>query len=200
MSSGRVSRGALGALVRGPRLFLRHPRPGDAVEFLALRRQSRELHLPWEPLPEDGSDPISPLAFQRFLDGADSPHTQKHLMCRNHDDAIVGYVGLNQIFLGPFCSCYMGYWIGAPYARQGYATEGVRLALERAFTRLGLHRVEANIIPTNAPSLGVARKCGFRKEGYSPRYLRIAGQWQDHERWAMTVEDWQALAGPHPGT
>jgi ribosomal-protein-alanine N-acetyltransferase len=69
----------------------------------------------------------------------------------------------------------------------------VRLVLERAFTQLGLHRVEANIIPSNTASLGVARNCGFRKEGYSPRYLRIAGTWQDHERWAMTIEDWHGL-------
>ena len=88
----------------GPRLLLRHPRPDDAGEFLALRDRSRELHTPWEPLPDKGIDPASPAAFARFLDNADSPHTQKHLMCRIDDGAIVGYVGLGQIFMGPFCS------------------------------------------------------------------------------------------------
>lgn len=179
-------------LARGPRVFLRHPCDDDRDEFLAVRRASRALHEPWEPIPPDGSDPVSDEAFARFLFVANTARVQKYLMCRTADGVIVGYVGLGQISFGPFCSCYMGYWVGEPHTRQGHATEGVALCLERAFTELGLHRVEANIIPGNTPSLAVARKCGFRKEGYSPRYLQIAGRWQDHERWALTVEDWQA--------
>lgn len=187
-------------LARGKRVFLRHPGGDDRAEFLALRRASRALHEPWEPIPPDGSDPISDAAFERFSLVANTAAVQKHLICRNGDGVIVGYVGLSQIYFGPFCSCCMGYWIGEPHTGQGYATEGISLCLERAFTDLGLHRVEANIIPGNAPSLAVARKCGFRKEGYSPRYLQIAGRWQDHERWALTIEDWQsARASPARG-
>jgi hypothetical protein len=39
------------------------------------------------------------------------------------------------------------------------------------------------------------KRAGFRKEGYSPRYLKISGRWQDHERWAILAEDWQARPG-----
>jgi ribosomal-protein-alanine N-acetyltransferase len=177
-------------LIENDTAFLRHPCPTDRHELLALREVSRELHLPWEPLPADGSDPVSPEAFARFLEGADSDDTQRHLICRRMDGAIVGYVGLSQIFLGPFCSAYLGYWVGKPFLRRGYATAGIRLCLARAFTRLGLHRVEANIIPGNTASIATARRCGFLREGYSPRYLKIAGRWQDHERWAITLEDW----------
>lgn len=184
-------------LVSGERVFLRHPTGADRDEFLAVRRVSRALHAPWEPLPqgEPPEDPASDRsfdrAFDRFLSSADTPATQRHLVIRTSDRAIVGYFGLSQIALGAFCSCYMGYWTGAPFVRMGYATEGMALTLERAFTQLGLHRVEANIIPDNLPSLAVARRCGLRKEGYSPRYLKIAGEWRDHERWAITLEDWQ---------
>ena len=64
--------------------------------------------------------------------------------------------------------------------------------MRHAFRRLKLHRLEANIQPTNAPSIGLARACGFAREGYSPRYLKIGGRWRDHERWAILAD------GPHP--
>ena len=184
------------ALVTGPRLFLRHPVSDDADEFVTLRETSHDFHLAWEPIPEDGSDPIGRASFERLLAAFDTPESQKHLMCRITDGAIVGYVGLSQIFMGPFCSAYMGFWVGVQHARRGYATEGISLCLERAFTRLGLHRVEANVIPTNTASLATVHKCGFRKEGYSPRYLKVANHWQDHERWAIRIEEWEELRSP----
>lgn len=190
-----------GFLIRGERVFLRHPVPADQDEFVQLRRESRALHAPWEPLPS-GDPPVPPdseRAFQQFLASADTGPAQRHLLCRSKDRAIVGYFGLTQIALGAFCSCYMGYWTGAPFVRMGYATEGMQLTLERAFTQLGLHRVEANIIPDNQPSLALARRCGLRREGYSPRYLQIAGEWRDHERWAITFEDWRDRTGATEG-
>ncbi len=180
-------------LVRGARVFLRHPTLADEAEYYELRRVSADLHRPWEPAPLSGIDPFGHDEFVQFVDRANSDRYQKHLACRVEDGRICGYVGLNEIVSGHFQSAYSGYWIGAPYARRGYASEALWLCLERAFMTLNLHRVEANIIPTNVPSLAVARRCGLRKEGCSPRYLKIAGAWQDHERWAITKEDWEAL-------
>ena len=99
---------------------------------------------------------------------------------------------------GPFCNAIMGYWVGEKFAKAGYTSEGVRLVLGRAFGELVLHRVEANVVPTNAASIALAKGVGFREEGYSPRYLEIAGAWQDHVRFAMTVEDWRELGGDQP--
>ncbi len=70
--------------------------------------------------------------------------------------------------------------------------EGLELVLGRAFTELGLHRLEANIQPGNHASIALVERCGFVREGFSERYLKVGGRWRDHERWAIRVEQWRA--------
>lgn len=184
-----------GALARGARVTLRYPRFEDQGEYVELVRVSRELHRPWEPRrPEGAPLAASQETFMAWLAGADDPRTERMLLCKRADGAIVGRFHLNEIVRGAFRSAYMSYWVGAPFAGQGLMREGMELVLEHAFNAVGLHRVEANIQPTNAPSIALAKGAGFRLEGYSERYLKIAGEWADHERWAMTVEDWRERA------
>jgi ribosomal-protein-alanine N-acetyltransferase len=102
----------------------------------------------------------------------------------------MGVCSLSQIFLGNLKSAYLGYWIGAKFARQGYMTEAIDLMLSHAFETLRLHRIEANIQPENASSIAVVSRLGFRLEGFSPRYLKVAGRWKDHERWAICCDEW----------
>jgi len=104
---------------------------------------------------------------------------------------VIGEINLSQIVRGIFLSAYLDYQVGAPYARQGYMGEALRLALRHAFTTLGLHRLEANIQPENTASIALVRKIGFTQEGCSRRYLKIGGRWRDHERWAILREDWE---------
>ena len=68
-------------------------------------------------------------------------------------------------------------------------TAGLRLATAHAFAHLGLHRLEANIQPENLRSKTLVQRAGFRQEGFSPAYLRIAGVWRDHERWALLAPE-----------
>jgi ribosomal-protein-alanine N-acetyltransferase len=70
-------------------------------------------------------------------------------------------------------------------------TQGLSAVIDRAFHDLGLHRLEANIQPNNAASLAIVKKLGFEQEGYSPLYLMVNSDWQDHERWAIRVEIWK---------
>ena len=119
------------------------------------------------------------------------PTSRRLLLCRASDDAILGFFNLSQIVRRGFQSAYLGYAVGKPYAGQGYMRDGLELVLRHAFTTMRLHRVEANIQPTNTSSLALARGAGFRREGFSPRYLKIGGRWRDHERWAILAEEWR---------
>jgi ribosomal-protein-alanine N-acetyltransferase len=87
--------------------------------------------------------------------------------------------------LGGFQSAYLGYYAFEPFAGRGLMRMGFELVLTTAFRKLKLHRLEANIQPQNKASIALVRSCGFSREGYSPRYLKIGGRWRDHERWAI---------------
>ncbi len=106
-------------------------------------------------------------------------------MRRDPDPVIVGVINLNNIVRGSFLNASLGYYAGLPYAGQGYMTSGLKAAVRFAFDGLGLHRLEANIQPNNAPSINLVKRCGFVNEGFSPNFLYIAGAWRDHERWAI---------------
>jgi ribosomal-protein-alanine N-acetyltransferase len=90
--------------------------------------------------------------------------------------------------MGALKSAYLGYYAFKGSENKGLMAEGLGLVIELAFGELGLHRVEANIQPANLASIRLAQKVGLTKEGFSERYLYVAGQWRDHERWAMTAE------------
>lgn len=169
----------------GPRVTLRLPRPRDRDEFLRLNRASRRLHRGLV------APPLTARQWAAYLARRRRPESPGFLVCRAEDGAIVGGININEIVRGVFQSGYLGYQIGAPFARRGYMTEALALALKVAFGPLRLHRVEANIQPRNRASIALARRAGFRREGLSPRYLKIGGRWRDHERWALTIEDWR---------
>jgi [ribosomal protein S5]-alanine N-acetyltransferase len=170
------------------RVYLRDLASGDCKEFLRIVHASRDFHRPWVYPPETQA------AFTAYLRATKSGACVRLLICRRSDDRIAGLASLSQIFRGGFQNAYLGFWASAGFAGQGYMTEGLLMVLRRAFTTLKLHRLEANVQPTNEPSKALIKRCGFRYEGFSPRYLKIGGQWRDHERWAMHREDWLAQA------
>lgn len=171
--------------------FIRYPTRADRAEYLALLRESEEFHKRFAPPDPNDPNPFGPAAFERFLRGARSQRARRLLVCRREDGAIVGRVTLGEICRGFFQSAYMGYWVGSAFAGRGYMSDGIPLVVGHAFTDLELHRIEANIQPDNEASIALIRRCGFRREGYSPAYLKIGGTWCDHERWAITAEEWR---------
>ena len=170
---------------RGPRVRLARVERADRDEVIALTSASRSFHRPWAAPPTTAAQFAQLLARNRRSDVA-------VLLIRRVDDAaILGGIEISQIVRGSFQSAYLGYQIGAAWSHQGYMTEALGLALTYAFRRIRLHRLEANIQPGNTPSIALVSALGFTLEGYSRRYLKIAGRWRDHERWAILAEDWR---------
>lgn len=175
----------------GTRIYLHPPRYRDWRGWADLRARSREFLVPWEPtwLP----DALSRAAYRRRLRHTalewrdDSSYS--FLILRRQDESIIGGVTLSQVRRGVAQTASLGYWIGAPYARQGYMTEAIQCLMPFAFDRLGLHRLEAACLPHNQASRSLLAKIGFREEGYARGYLRINGSWRDHVLYALVRED-----------
>ena len=149
-------------------------------------RSSRSLHRPWVYPPSDSA------GFRRYLSRCRKDDFESLLVCRPEDGVIVGVFNLSQISRGSFQSAYLGFYARADASGQGYMTEGLALVLRYSFRKLKLHRIEANVQPDNSRSLELIERCGFRQEGFSPRYLKVGGRWRDHQRWALTSEEWKA--------
>lgn len=167
------------------RVMIRGPVLRDREEFLECVQASRKLHASWIAAPN------SRAAFRVYVNRTRGPSHRAFVVCLRESGDIVGVVNLNEIVLGLFRSAYLGYYGFAPYNGKGLMAEGVSLVVSHAFRKLRLHRVEANIQPENGASIGLVRGLGFVNEGLSRRYLKVAGRWRDHERWATIAEDWR---------
>jgi len=172
----------------GPNVHLRPPRKTDERAFIAAASTSRTLHGAWAKAPATRPEFTT---FLRRYDGG-SPLHLGLLVLRNGDDALVGVYNFSEIVRHAFQSTYLGYYAFSPLAGSGLMTEGLALALDIAFRDLKLHRVEVNVQPTNRRSLALVTRLDFTREGYSRRYVKIAGRWRDHVRYAMLAEDWRA--------
>ncbi len=172
-------------LVKGKRVFLRYPKKVDAKEFIASSKSSVALHKGLVNPPKDID------SFLAYIEKNDSESNENLLICENNNGVILGAINFSQIFYGGFKNAYLGYYLFLDFVGNGFMTEALKLALKYGFISLNLHRLEANIQPNNTSSIKLVKKCGFTKEGYSRKYLKIGGKWRDHERWAIIKEDWK---------
>jgi ribosomal-protein-alanine N-acetyltransferase len=165
------------------RVELSTPGPADEAEFLAAMRASHALHNPWI------FPPLTPEDYAGYLDRL-GERKAGFIARRSEDQAIVGWLNVSEIIRGALDGAFLGYAGVAGHTGQGYMSEALQLVLSESFETLGLHRLEANIQPGNRGSIALARRVGFKLEGFSPGYLKIAGEWRDHERWALRAETW----------
>lgn len=171
-------------------VLLRAPSLSDYEEWVELRSQSRDFLTPWEP--QWAANEFSKFSFrarikhynQMMKNDVGYPffifhYTQGHLL---------GAITANNVRRGVAQMCSVGYWIGTPYARQGFMRQALNGLIVHAFENLSLHRVEAACLPSNAASIALLRGCGFSHEGMARKYLKIAGNWEDHLLFARLAE------------
>jgi [ribosomal protein S5]-alanine N-acetyltransferase len=176
--------GAVGSrLGSTERLEIRRPSGRDRAAVVAASARSRDLHHPWLVAPADAE------AYLGYLRRLRSSRHAGFLLRTREDGDVVGIVNVSDMILGNFRSAHLSYFAFAGHEGQGLMAEGLRWVVPYAFSHLGLHRLEANVQPSNEPSRRLVQACGFRLEGFSPNYLTVDGAWRDHERWAITAED-----------
>ena len=176
----------------GQRVYLRMPERGDWEAWASLRALSRRFLEPWEP--SWPPDALSRLSFRarvaRYVEDWRTDQAYNFFVFAD-DDALVGGIGLSNVRRGVSETASLGYWVGEPYARQGFMSAALPLVLDFSFERLRLHRVEAACLPTNVPSRALLTRAGFHQEGHARQYLCIEGKWQDHLLFAMLSADWR---------
>ncbi len=173
------------------RLTLRPPMHGDFRAWTALRRDSKDFLTPWEPT--WASDHLSRKAFTNRVYWAQRSIANGTAMplflIRRTDDALLGAITLDNIRRGPAQAGTTGYWIGAPFARQGYMREAIKAVVHHAFTVLDISRIEAGCLPENDPSRRLLETCGYKYEGVAQSYLQINGRWRNHVLYANLRHD-----------
>jgi ribosomal-protein-alanine N-acetyltransferase len=186
-----VSYGDLIPAISGAGVMLRTPVASDYAEWAAVRESSRDFLTPWEPTWP--ADDLTRGAFRRrlkrYAEDQRSDLAYAFLIFRSDDGAMMGGLTVANIRRGVAQAGSIGYWIGQPFARQGFMTAAVRALVPFCFDSLRLHRLEAACIPTNAASKRLLEKTGFKYEGHARGYLCINGQWQDHLLYARLKDD-----------
>lgn len=176
---------------RGDGVYLRHPKWAEYDAWADLRRANEAELAPWEPEwdLEHLSRPSYRSRLARFkrlvADGSGYPF---HIFLASNEH-FIGACHVTGIKRHVSQSAQLGYWIGEAYARKGYARAAVRAATRFSFETLGLHRVEAAVQADNVRSIRLLEACGYSKEGTARGYLRINGQWRDHDIYARLSTD-----------
>jgi ribosomal-protein-alanine N-acetyltransferase len=173
--------------VTAEKVTLRLPQMADYEEWAALREESRDFLVPWEP-----TWPVDDLTrssyrrrMRRYSEDQRNDLSYPYFIFSNEDQKLVGGLTLTNVRRGVAQAASLGYWMGAPYSGQGYMSAAVRALVPFAFATLKLHRIEAACIPENAASVHLLERTAFVREGYARAYLCINGTWQDHLLYAQ---------------
>lgn len=162
----------------------------DAEELLTIMLAGREVHERFQPAKPDHHYTVAAVREEIAVGLKKQEAGEEYTFGIFADpEGMVGRIRLSAINRGLWQNANLGYFVSSPYQGRGYAAEAVRQAVAFAFDEIGLHRVQAAVMPWNPASQRVMDKAGFRREGLAKRYLQINGVWEDHIIYALTVED-----------
>lgn len=180
-----------GAVLQGQRVTLREPVNADFADWAMTRRVSRDFLQPWEPLwsPQEFEVAVFRERVRHYRREREAGNAYTFFIELNGIRRLAGGITIGKVQRGVADICELGYWMGQPYAGQGYMAESLGLVIAHVFSALGLHRIEAACIPENTRSIRLLEKAGFVREGVMRSYLRINGQWRDHYLYALLRDD-----------
>ena len=178
----------------GRRVTLRALAAPDFAAWTEVRTRNDAWLTPWEPAKLPGA--TDPSRDRQAFQLRCSARERDRQLGSGYgfgifvDGNFAGEINLNSVQRGPFQNAYVGYWIDQAKAGHSYMSEAVVVLTKFAFEDLRLHRLQIAIVPRNHRSRRVMEKLRFREEGVAQRYLEINGVWEDHVRYAITVEEW----------
>jgi [ribosomal protein S5]-alanine N-acetyltransferase len=181
------------------RLVLRASNAALAPAVAAFYQRTRTAHARWNPPQADGMFSVDgqrerlTQTAQAITEGVSAGWW---LFLHDDETTAIGQTHLSQIARGPFCSAMLGYAIDPAHEGRGLMHEALQAVLADAFGRLGLHRVQANVLPDNTRSLALLTRLGFEREGVAREYLFIDGAWRDHVLTALRAPAWPAERAP----
>lgn len=182
------------------RLLLRAPTPALADAVLDYQLRNRAHFAPWDPPYPAGFFERAGTA-ERLLQGEQAfaaGAAWRYWICPvEAPTRVIGTVHFSQVARGPFQNAILGYSLDERAQGRGLMHEALLTAIAAAFgPDMRLHRIQAAVRPENRRSRAVLERLGFAREGFSPRYLFIAGAWRDHEVFALVNPAWPADEAP----
>ncbi len=178
-------------IAHSERCYLRLPVIRDYTDWVNLRRESEDFLTPWEP--ERDRNFYSMGAFKARVKWSKKSFKELSALptfiFSIEDGRLLGAVTLDNLKKGASRSGSVGYWVGKPYARNGYMTEALNAIKIKAFNNLNISRLEAATLPDNHASRRLLEKVGFKYEGVAQSYLQIDGRWRNHVMYSLLRND-----------
>ncbi|WP_300367293.1 GNAT family N-acetyltransferase [Brachyspira sp.] len=165
------------------RLFLVQPNTGMAGEIVDFYSRNKDFFRDFDPQRPEAFYKISTHKniIKRELEEIKASRMLKFWIYKiENKKRIIGMINFSNITMGIFLSTSVGYKLDEFEQHRGYMTEALKAAIIILFKELKLHRIEANIMPHNKPSLELVKRLGFEYEGLAKKYLKINGKWEDH--------------------